>query len=64
MLLCEQKDGVTVKNASSVNTIIRSLKSKKTYYFRIRSYKTVKSGSVSATSYYSVWSAVKKSTVK
>ncbi|GEM_PF-4651133 len=45
----------TVKGASSVSKVISSLKLKKTYYVRIRSYKTVSGEKV-----YSAWS-VKKS---
>jgi len=47
---------VTVKGASKKSVTIKKLKSKKTYYFRIRCYKKV-----NGKTYYSTWSKVKKS---
>ena len=45
---------VTVSGASSVSRVIGSLTKGKTYYVRVRAYKTV-----SGTKYYSAWSAKK-----
>ncbi len=53
------KKTVTVKGASTVTKKLTGLSSKKTYYVRIRSYKTV-----SGKTYYSDYSAVKKVKVK
>ena len=50
---------VTVKGASKVSKTISKLKSKKKYYVRIRTYKTV-----NGKKYYSAWSAKKKVTTK
>ena len=50
---------VTIKKASTQKKVISKLKSKKTYYFQIRSYKTV-----NGTKYYSNWSGKKKVKVK
>ena len=47
---------VNVKGASKKSVTIKKLKSKKVYYFRIRSYKKV-----NGKTYYSAWSSVKKS---
>ena len=49
----------TVKKASTTQKKISKLKSKKTYYVRVRTYKTV-----SGKKYYSKWSKVKKIKVK
>ena len=49
----------TVKKASTTQKKITKLKSKKTYYVRVRTYKTV-----SGKKYYSKWSKVKKIKVK
>ncbi|MCD8151110.1 MAG: leucine-rich repeat protein [Clostridiales bacterium] len=46
---------VTVSGASSTSKVISSLTKKKTYYVRVRTYKTV-----SGTKYYSAWSSTKK----
>ena len=46
---------LTVKGAKTVKATIKSLKAKKTYYVRIRTYKTV-----SGKKYYSSWSKYKK----
>ncbi|MCD8149279.1 MAG: BspA family leucine-rich repeat surface protein, partial [Clostridiales bacterium] len=46
---------VTVSGASATSKVISSLTKKKTYYVRIRTYKTV-----SGTKYYSAWSSTKK----
>ena len=46
---------VTVKGAKTVKKVIKSLKAKKYYYVRIRTYKTV-----SGKKYYSSWSNYKK----
>ena len=49
---------VVIKKAATVKTELKKLKAKKTYYVRIRAYKTVK-----GTKYYSDWSkAVSKKT--
>jgi len=45
---------VTISKASTVKTILKNLKANKTYYVRIRTYKTVK-----GKKYYSTWSKVK-----
>lgn len=45
---------VTIKKNKTTSTTIKSLKSNKKYYVRVRTYKTVKS-----TKYYSSWSNVK-----
>ncbi len=47
---------VKVKGASKKSVTIKKLKSKKVYYFRIRTYKKVK-----GKTYYSEWSKIKKS---
>lgn len=52
----EKGKKVKVKGASKKSVTIKKLKSKKVYYFRIRSYKKVK-----GKTYYSEWSKVKKS---
>ena len=46
---------VTVSGAKYIKTVIKSLKAKKYYYVRIRTYKTV-----SGKKYYSSWSKYKK----
>ena len=46
---------VTIKDSSVVSKSIKKLKNKKTYYVRIRTYKTV-----SGKNFYSDWSAAKK----
>ena len=48
------KKSVTVSGYSKVSKKVTGLKAKKTYYVRIRTYKTV-----SGTKYYSKWSAKK-----
>lgn len=50
---------VTVKSTTAVSKTIGSLTSKKKYYVRMRTYKTV-----SGKNYYSTWSTVKSVTVK
>ncbi len=55
----KNKKTVTVKGAGKTSKTIKKLKSKKTYYVRVRTYKTVNGKKV-----YSKWSAVKKVTVK
>ena len=45
---------VTVKNAKTPSLVIKGLKSQKTYYLRVRTYKTV-----NGKKYYSGWSAYK-----
>ncbi len=50
---------ITVSKAATTHTTIKGLKSKKLYYFRIRTYKSV-SGKV----YYSAWSAIKSKKTK
>ena len=46
---------MTIKDSSVVSKSIKKLKNKKTYYVRIRTYKTV-----SGKNFYSDWSAAKK----
>ena len=50
---------VTVKSNSATSKTIKKLKSKKTYYVQLRTYKKV-----GKTTYYSGWSKVKKVKVK
>ena len=50
---------ITKKGASAGSTVISGLASKKTYYVRIRTYKTV-----GGKTYYSAWSTAKKTVVK
>ena len=50
---------VTIKKASTVKKAISGLVSKKTYYVRIRTYKTI-----SGTKYYSAWSGTLSVKVK
>ena len=50
---------ISIKKASCQKKIIKKLTSKKTYYFQIRTYKTVK-----GKKYYSDWSSKKKVKVK
>ena len=50
---------ITIKGANTDETIIKKLNKRKTYYVRIRSFKTVKK-----VNYYSVWSSAKKAKVK
>ena len=53
------KKKITIKSYKTTYKVIKSLKSKKTYYLRIRTYKTV-----DGTKYYSDWSATKTIKVK
>ena len=50
---------VTVSKMKTVSAVIEGLKTGKTYYVRVRTYKTVK-----GVTWYSAWSAVKSVTVK
>ena len=50
---------LTVSKASTTKTVLKKLTSGKTWYVRIRAYKTV-----SGTKYYSAWSSVKSKKVK
>ena len=50
---------VVIKKPKTVKATIRKLKSKKTYYVRIRAYKTVK-----GKKFYSTWSAARKIKIK
>jgi len=50
---------VTIKKAGTVKTVLKKLTAGKTYYVRIRAYKTVK-----GKKYYSAWSKVKDAKVK
>ena len=50
---------VTVAKSATTKAVIRKLKSKKTYFVRIRTYKTVK-----GKKYYSAWSKAKTVKVK
>lgn len=54
-----EKYTVKVTSAKTVSKTIKNLKAKKTYYVRIRTYKTV-----GKTPYYSDWSAKKSVTTK
>ena len=54
---------VTVSNAGTTSRTIKSLKSGKRYYVRVRSYKKVKVGGKTKT-YYGKWSGVKNAKVK
>ncbi len=49
----------TIKKASTTSLTIKSLKAKKTYYVRVRTYKTV-----NGKKYYSAWSTYKKKKTK
>lgn len=49
----------TIKDKTTVSKLIKNLKAGKTYYVRIRTYKTVGSAE-----YYSAWSAAKSVKVK
>ena len=49
----------TAKGATKKSLVVNGLKSRKTYYFRIRTYKTV-----NGKTYYSPWSKAKKVRVK
>jgi len=51
-------NSVTINKANTVKKTVNSLK-KRTYYVRIRAYKTVNNSK-----YYSAWSAIKKVAVK
>ena len=53
------KKTVTVSKAATTKVVIKKLKSKKTYYVRIRAYKKVK-----GKKYYSAWSKAKTVKVK
>ena len=50
---------VTVKSVKTVKKTIKKLKSKKTYYFKIRTYRKV-----GKKNYYSAWSKMKSVRVK
>jgi len=50
---------VTVKSSKTTSATIKSLKAKKTYYVRVRTFKTVK-----GTKYYSSWSSYKSKKTK
>ena len=50
---------VTVQKASTVKTVIKKLKARKTYYVRIRAFKKV-----NGKTYYSEWSEIRKAKVK
>ena len=50
---------VTIKKAATTKTILKKLQAKKTYYVRIRAYKTV-----NGKKYYSAWSAIKNKKTK
>lgn len=51
---------VRIKSNKTLTKTVKSLKKGKVYYFRIRTYRTLSSG----TNYYSAWSKIKKVTVK
>ncbi len=50
---------VTIKKAATTKTVLKKLQAKKTYYIRIRTYKTV-----NGKKYYSAWSAIKNKKTK
>ncbi len=50
---------VTIKKAATTKTVLKKLQAKKTYYIRIRAYKTV-----NGKKYYSAWSAIKNKKTK
>ena len=50
---------ITKKGTSTVSLLISGLKSKKKYYVRIRTYKTI-----GTKNYYSAWSALKAATIR
>ena len=49
----------TVKSYKTTSTTLKNLKAKKTYYVRVRTYKTV-----SGKKYYSAWSSYKTKKTK
>ena len=53
------KKTVTVKSAKTVKKVIKKLKAKKTYYVKVRAYKTVKKAK-----YYSAYTSAKKVKIK
>ncbi|MBR6392502.1 MAG: fibronectin type III domain-containing protein, partial [Eubacterium sp.] len=55
----KNKKTVTVKSAKSIKKTVKKLKAKKTYYVRIRAYKTV-----SGKKLYSKWSKAEKTATK
>ncbi len=55
----KNKKTVTVKSKKTTSKTVKNLKSNKTYYVRVRTYKTVDGKKI-----YSKWSTVKKVTVK
>ena len=55
----KDKDTVTIKKAATTKTVLKKLQAKKTYYVRIRAYKTV-----NGKKYYSAWSAIKNKKTK
>ncbi|MCI5860258.1 MAG: hypothetical protein MR023_10780, partial [Blautia sp.] len=50
---------IRVKNKAAVKSVIKNLKKGKTYTVRMRTYKTV-----SKKTYYSTWSAAKKTVIR
>ena len=55
----EGKKTVTVKSAKTAKKVIKKLKAKKTYYVKVRAYKTVKKAK-----YYSAYTSAKKVKIK
>ena len=55
----KDKKTVTIKKAATTKTVLKKLQAAKTYYVRIRTYKTV-----NGKKYYSDWSAVKNKKTK
>ncbi len=55
----KDKKTVTVKKAATTKTVLKKLQAKKTYYVRIRTYKTV-----NGKKYYSAWSAIRSRKTK
>ena len=53
------KKSVVIKKAATTKTVLKKLQAKKTYYVRIRAYKTV-----GGKKYYSAWSAIKNKKTK
>ncbi len=55
----KDKESIIIKKAATTKTVLKKLQAKKTYYVRIRAYKTV-----NGKKYYSAWSAIKNKKTK